>query len=233
MKFFCEYCGNRIDAEVDDKCPNCGASYKKNKKFLKLEEEKNKEKELHKEYKDKLFNHTLKFSKWILIIPIVLVLVGVTVFALFFNTIIKKANSIKEDSNSFFDLIENQISGEKEENNVTVDFNGYGETSEYKVKVTKYEIIEDKFNRLDSEYEYVKFHLQVENKTDKEIDSEDVFCIVDGVSQNNYYYSGHSDLPFDISKGLTVKGTATFEVPKDATSYDIRYGDYVTIHIEK
>ena len=29
MKFFCEYCGCRIDAETDDKCPNCGASYKK------------------------------------------------------------------------------------------------------------------------------------------------------------------------------------------------------------
>lgn len=29
MKFFCEYCGNRIDAEIDHKCPHCGASYKK------------------------------------------------------------------------------------------------------------------------------------------------------------------------------------------------------------
>ena len=36
-----------------------------------------------------------------------------------------------------------------------------------------------------------------------------------------------------IAEDLTVKGTATFIVPKDATSYDIRYGDYVTIHIEK
>ena len=34
---FCEYCGNRIDAEVDEKCPNCGASYKKNKSFIELE----------------------------------------------------------------------------------------------------------------------------------------------------------------------------------------------------
>ena len=35
MKFFCEYCGNRIDAEKNHKCPHCGASYKKNKQFLK------------------------------------------------------------------------------------------------------------------------------------------------------------------------------------------------------
>jgi hypothetical protein len=36
-----------------------------------------------------------------------------------------------------------------------------------------------------------------------------------------------------ISRELAVKGTATFIVPVDALSYDIRYGDYVTIHIEK
>ena len=36
-EIFGEYCGNRIDAENDNKCPNCGASYKKNQKFLELE----------------------------------------------------------------------------------------------------------------------------------------------------------------------------------------------------
>ena len=38
MKFFCEYCGNRIDAHVDNKCPNCGASYKKNQSLDFLQE---------------------------------------------------------------------------------------------------------------------------------------------------------------------------------------------------
>jgi hypothetical protein len=58
--------------------------------------------------------------------------------------------------------------------------------------------------------------LLVENLTNYSISSEDVNCVVDGVAQNNYYYSGHSELPFNISKGLTVKGTATFIVPKNA-----------------
>ena len=40
MKFFCEYCGCRINSEVDDKCPNCGASYRKNENFVKYEEKK-------------------------------------------------------------------------------------------------------------------------------------------------------------------------------------------------
>ena len=37
MKFFCEYCGCRIDSNNDDKCPNCGASYKQNESFIKQE----------------------------------------------------------------------------------------------------------------------------------------------------------------------------------------------------
>ena len=60
-----------------------------------------------------------------------------------------------------------------------------------------------------------------------------VFSIVDGVSQTNDLTSGYSDLPMFIAKDLTVTGTATFIVPKTATSYDIRYGDYITVHIEK
>ena len=41
MKFFCEYCGYNIDANVDSKCPNCGAAYNRNKTYLKLEQERN------------------------------------------------------------------------------------------------------------------------------------------------------------------------------------------------
>jgi len=89
------------------------------------------------------------------------------------------------------------------------------------------------FNRLDDDYEYVKFHLVVENLKDSRLTKEDVNCIVDGIAQTNYYSSGYSDLPMFINKGLTVKGTATFEVPKNANSYEIKYGDYVTIKISK
>ena len=45
--------------------------------------------------------------------------------------------------------------------------------------------------------------------------------------------SGYSTLPFYIKTCLAVKGESTFEVPINATSYDIKYGDYVTIHIVK
>ena len=49
MKFFCEYCGNRIDAEKDAKCTNCGASYKKNQSFIKLEAEKKQQMQTNQE----------------------------------------------------------------------------------------------------------------------------------------------------------------------------------------
>ena len=78
---------------------------------------------------------------------------------------------------------------------------------------------------------YSSFGSVFKNKV--ELTKEDVYCIVDEVSQTNEFTSGYSDLPMFIAKDLTVKGTATFIVPKNATSYDIRYGDYITVHIEK
>ena len=243
MKFFCEYCGNRIDASKDTKCPNCGATYKKNKTFIKLEEEMKKQNDLNNENKQKLFNHALKFSKLIIIIPVAIFLILIITFIILSTSIMKKSNDDvdKFQSNaesmidSIFnsDLIQDQISDNKKEKEVTVTLGEYGSTSKYKAKVTEYKVIEDKFNRLQEGYEYVEFNLQVENISEKKLNREDVNCIVDGVAQTNKMSSGYSELPFFIQKGLTVKGTATFEVPKNATSYDIKYGDYITIHIEK
>ena len=33
MKINCEYCDSIIDTEIDKKCPNCNASYAKNKEY--------------------------------------------------------------------------------------------------------------------------------------------------------------------------------------------------------
>lgn len=223
MKFFCEYCGNRIDAEIDRKCPNCGASYKKNKNFIEIQEEKNKQHEINTEFKNEVMNHTLgvmKVSKFFFIIPIFVFLVIVGVFITIF---INVRNNFDFKNGTFKNNIES----------VTANFNEFGKIDEYGVKVTKYEVVENKFDKPDEGYEYVKFYLMVQNLTNDQITKEDVFCIVNGVSQTNDFTSGYSDLPMFIASNLTVTGTATFLVPKDATSYDIRYGDYITIHIEK
>lgn len=217
MKFFCEYCGARIDADTDDKCPSCGASYKKNKTFIRLEEEKNKDQNADRKFKEQMFNHTMKsmkFSRIFMIFPII-------IFLLVFSVIV-------------FNILNlNVFRKEAKEENVTVNFNEYGSTSKYRVKVSKYETVESAFKDVEDDYEYVKFTLLVENISNEQIGREDVFCIVDGIAQTNYFVSGYSDLPFFINKGLTVSGTATFLVPKKAKSYQIKYGDYVTINIEK
>ena len=241
MKFFCEYCGNRIDAERDHKCPNCGASYKKNKEFIKLQEEINKNQEMNNEYKHKIISHVLgamKFSRFFMIIPIIAFVIIFTIVILSFLDINKGIDEkIEEKYDNSINIEEmfDSVLGEdtKEQEKITVNFNEFAETEKYKVKVEKYEVLEDTFNRLDAGYEYVKFHLIVENITTQELTKEDVNCIVDGVAQTNKLSSGYSDLPMFIARELAVKGTATFIVPENTTSYDIRYGDYVTIHIEK
>lgn len=232
MKFFCEYCGNRIDAEKDAKCPNCGASYKKNQSFIKLEAEKKQQMQTNQENAQKIFNHVFrvfKISRIMFFIPIVVFII-IIVAAI----ILTSNNKPSYDDNNDFGEIFEDITSEKEEQEIVVEgLDVFAETEEYKVKVTKYEKEEDIFNRLDEDYEYVKFHLVVENLKDNRLTKEDVNCIVDGIAQTNYYSSGYSDLPMFINKGLTVKGTATFEVPNNANSYEIKYGDYVTIKISK
>ena len=240
MKFFCEYCGNRIDAELDRKCPNCGASYKKNKNFIKLQDEKSKQQEINTEFKNEIMNHTLgvmKVSKFIFIIPIIIFLVVASIIAFAFININKNfkddSDKIKNDVESIFESIKDEDTRNEKDQNIVVGFNEYGSTKDYQVKVTKYETVEDKFNKIEVGYELVKFHLMLQNLSKEELRKEDVYCIVDGVSQTNDLTSGYSDLPMFIAKDLTVTGTATFIVPKTATSYDIRYGDYITVHIEK
>lgn len=242
MKFFCEYCGNRIDADKDHKCPHCGASYKQNKNFIKLQEERKQQQDINTEFKNKVMNHTLgvmKVSKFFFLIPVVVFLV---IFSIIIFSFININKGFKEDSDKMQNSVESIIDSvkdvennktEKEDEKITVGFDEYGEVKNYKFKVRYYEVVEDRFRKAGEGYELVKFHFMLGNLTNEKLTKEDVYCIVDEVSQTNEISSGYSDLPMFIAKDLTVKGTATFIVAKDATSYDIRYGDYITVHIEK
>lgn len=247
MKFFCEYCGYRIDAEKDAKCPNCGASYKKNKKFIEMEETKNKEESTAREFKEKMLNNTMKtmrFSRFFMFIPII---IFIGIFGLIIYSSIKTNDRFNSRSTINNDQIQidlddikvdtntntNTEDVEEETAKVTVGLNEYGATSEYQAKVTGYENVTFWYKEPKEGYEFITFHLMVENLTDKRISHENVNCIVDGVAQTNDFTSGYSTIPVFIDSNLTVTGESTFEVPKNATSYDIRYGDYITIHIEK
>ena len=214
MKFFCEYCGNRIDADVDKKCPECGAAYDNNVTFKELQEKRK-----------QAIQNTTKAGKTVLkVFAIQYVFSAIIVLLIFGFVGFFAYKQIKKD-----------ISPSINENSKMIEakLGEYAETSKYKVTVTGYEKDESLHITKNAGYEYIKFNLQVENLTSRQIRSEDVNCIVDGVAQTNETYSGHSTLPFFIGSKLTVKGEAVFEVPVSATSYDIKYGDNVLIHIEK
>lgn len=241
MKFFCEYCGNRIDADKDAKCPNCGASYKKNESFIKLETEKKKQIQNNQENAQKIFNHvfeTFKISKIVFFIPILFFIIILVTFIIRSTNFNKNKTTVNDFGEKVQDIIEQQKDQqenlfEEDQENIVVGLNEFAETKEYKVKVTEYEVVEDVFKVLESDYEYIKFYLLVENLTKEELRREDINCVVNGIAQTNKYSSGYSDIPVFINKGLTVKGTATFAVPKNAGKYEIKYGDYVTIEINK
>ena len=88
MNFFCEYCGCRINAEKDAKCPNCGASYKQNKKFIELEQKKKETEEFVEQVTKETFYHvknTFKTSKCIFIVIVIMVILifGFAFFSMF------------------------------------------------------------------------------------------------------------------------------------------------------
>ena len=232
MKFFCDYCGCRINAEKHEKCPNCGASYKKNETFLRLEKEKReKEAALNKEMEDSKKN-TKVFMK---IFSIIFISIFVIVFVSIIGTMIgigRIGNKVVSDiPNQIQNLEEKEV--EKKPEKVTVSMNEYAKVGDYQVKVTGYDKVTFWYKEAKEGYEYIKFNLMVENLTNKSIYKENVNCIVDGVAQTNEFTSGYSTLPPIIDSNLTVTGESTYEVPKNAKSYDVRYGDYAIIHIEK
>lgn len=245
MKFFCEYCGYRIDADEDEKCPNCGASYKKNKTFIRLEEEKKQQEINDNKLKEEVRQFTfknIKFIKWfflffiiIFIVVFVSILVSATgMFKVFKNNKIEEKiiNIIDEDKEE--KQPEKEIEEKKEPEAIIVDgLNNYGSIDEYKFMVTGYKVVKSKWpDDYTGENECVKFYFQVQNTSGKEIRKQEVNCIVDGVAQKQSMF-GSNTMTYSIGKDLTVKGDMEFMVPKNATSYDIKYGDYITIHIEK
>lgn len=218
MNFFCEYCGCRINAEKDAKCPNCGASYKQNKKFIELEQKKKETEEFVEQVTKETYHHVknaFKTSKYIFLVIVIMVILifGFAFFSMF------SINDGGFEKNGF--------------KSITTTVHESAQNENYKLEVVSFKTVEDVFDKLDDSYEYLEFSLTLQNLSNEELIREDVECIVDGIAQENQTLSGISTLPMFISEDLTVKGTATFAVPKNATGYDIKYGSDVVVHVSK
>lgn len=122
---------------------------------------------------------------------------------------------------------------EKEDIPVTVDFNEVAETSKYTIKCDNFEVIDRYPFEPAKDYQYVTFHFVVENISDDRLDTDETIdCLVDGIMCQYQFDTERNEIPRYINKGIAGAGNICFEVPIAAESFDIKYGEYVTIHIE-
>ena len=95
MKFFCEYCGYHIDSDKDQKCPNCGAAYNRNKTYLRLEKES-------KENKERNTKQVKKIGVFALSLFILIPILFIGAFAII---ALKSVDEFDKTSRNGFDLI--------------------------------------------------------------------------------------------------------------------------------
>lgn len=256
MKVICEYCGTQIDINKNSLCPSCGASFENNLSYKRIKEHKKKHEEIDLQEREvnlenkRLFHQSINNVTGVfknvsgifkIVVPIIFLII-ILVFVFVFYAVSKSfsrndiGSSISSD-NGISDVLDNIINKEDGEQindkEVIVGLNEFGEISKYRVKVDSYEVIKKyPFAILDG-YQIVTFHFIVENLTgEKYWLSDSINCIVDGIAQNSKHDFDRDGLPASIAKDLTVHGYEAFEVPKNAKSYDIKFGDYITIHIE-
>ena len=95
MKFFCEYCGNRINDNVDDVCPNCGASYQRNEEYIKKSKEKEQQELKQQEFKKSIQEHVTRGMKMSKVITVFAITIFIVLFVLFLFNFIRISSMMK------------------------------------------------------------------------------------------------------------------------------------------
>lgn len=230
MKFYCEYCREQIDSDKDKKCPSCGASYKNNKEYAKLLEEK---KEQQKE-----FNNQVKKVGKIAIIPFILIpIIFISIFIFIVVMAFKSSKNIDNNFDNIRKLSEENINSTNENINrekkieevEPVLVNEEKSSTDYKVKLEKYRLLEQK---SDKEYDKLEVTLIIEKISDKfEAWGETIYCLVNNASQK--YDGFNSDISTYIKdKGIPETKKMTYYVPKNTKSFDIKYGSDIEFHVD-
>lgn len=116
---------------------------------------------------------------------------------------------------------------------VTVNFNETATTSKYTIMCDSFEVIDCSPFEPTEGYQYVTFHFILENISDDTLITESTMdCLADGIMCTWQFDDDRKDIPVSINKGIKAAGDVCYEVPINAKAFDIKYGDYVTIHIE-
>ena len=231
MKFYCEYCRSQIDADKDKKCPSCNAPYKDNKEYKKLLEEREQQKKEIKEQQE-LAKKTIKTvgitsGIFALIIPIfAFAIMGIIIFIG-----VKEAKKNNNKVDDIFNEVEEKINKEeeKEAEKDPVMINQEKSSADYKVKFEKYKLIEQK---KDKEFDKLEVTLVVEKISDKFTAwGEEVYCIANDVSSDKDHFNSDNST-YIKDKNVPTSKKITFYIPKNTKSFDIKYGDEISFHID-
>ena len=231
MKFYCEYCRSQIDAEIDKKCPSCNASYKDNKEYKKLLEEKEQRKEQIKKQQEYIQNHVMRVGKTAGIFAIAVPLLAFLIMGVIIYLGVKESRKNNNKFDDMFDEVENTINDKKEEKIIEkepIDINQEKSSDDYKIKFVKYKLIEQK----NEEFDKLEVTLVVEKISDKfSAWGETIYCLVNGVSQNVDNFN--SDISTYIKdKNIPETKKMTYYIQKNIKSFVIKYGNEVEFNID-
>jgi len=92
MRITCEHCGTGIDIDKDKRCPNCGASYARNKDYKDYKDAHNKnteyefrerEADIHsKELQNKIIEKTLNTANKISFMQVITTIIFIVIFVI-------------------------------------------------------------------------------------------------------------------------------------------------------
>ena len=120
------------------------------------------------------------------------------------------------------------------ETKVTAGLGEPAQTLNYSVTCDRYQSV-DRWPYDPSEgYDFVSFHIIIENTGKEDYRPvEKIMCLVNGIMCDSQWDNDRKQLSSDpIPSGIKSEGNICFEVPVDAEYFDLKYGDYVTLHLK-
>ncbi len=251
MKIYCEYCGAQFDSAHNKVCPNCGASFEGNDtieaekiKQQKLDELELREQQMEMEARQSQIEYADTQRKRLVrqqkAMNIGCVLPVIIIFVLFTAIFVFAAISGLSESGIFSkkDDIISQFQTTEETTLVDVPTKvGFNEPAE----MLNYSLVCDEIKHTDrggfkptEGHMYVMFHFVMKNTSDEILDPrESIICSVDGVMCTEKVLFDEKEFdPSDIPVGLSADGYVCFEVPEDSETFELRFGDNITITVE-
>lgn len=233
MKFHCEYCRELIDAEKDKKCPSCGATYENNKEYKKLHEEQQEFVQKQRDFiqKQQEFVHK-QFSRIGMtggIFAVIIAIAAAAIMGIVIYLGIKESKKNKNEFNDVFNTIENKANTKEEKEAKTVLVNQEKSSKDYKVTFEKYKLIEQS---NDKEFDKLEVILVIEKISDEFAAwGEEIYCLVNNLSQNVDNFNSDTST-YIKDKNIPETKKMTYYVPKGLNSFDIKYGNKVSFHVD-